>query len=208
MLYIPPHCLSLNCFTEGWDFLLAPKQASLQKRLLEWNRRKAFWQMGTVVNTYALFPWLIYVLFVMLFRTSIFHQWRKTVNEKSQDKNFPYFTKEFIALLMEFCGLTLTNAFHVSILQVAYQFIRLCFGAGHMDQMQDWWQKATVLLSWPNPRCFILPSKLLLVWFTWHHSTLFIGILLPGIVWLVKTYWWRLGILGCLEMCTAQTTIG
>lgn len=57
--------------------------------------------------------------------------------KKAKPKNFPYLTKEFIALLVELCGLTLTNALHFSILQVAYQFIRLCFGAGHMDQMQD-----------------------------------------------------------------------
>lgn len=57
--------------------------------------------------------------------------------KKAKIQIFPYFTKEFTALLMELCGLRLTNAFHLSILQVAYEFISLCFGAGHMDQMQD-----------------------------------------------------------------------
>lgn len=176
---------------------------------MEQEKGDAFWQMGTIVNTYALISLSnIYpvcnarqITYLTLMKEN--SKWKK-----AKTKKFPYFTKEFLALLMELCRLTLTNAFHISILQVAYQFIRLCFGAGHMDQMQDWWQRATVLLSWPNPRCFTLPSRLLLGWFTWHHSTLCIGILLPGIVWLVKTCWWRLGILGCLEMCTAQTTIG
>lgn len=50
--------------------------------------------------------------------------------KNAQTEIFPYFTKEFIAVLMELCGLTLTNAFHFSILQVAYQFLRLCFMQG------------------------------------------------------------------------------
>lgn len=167
----------------------------------------AFWQMG-IIHTCLISLSNIYPVCNALQTTSLSSIKENSKLKKPGKKNVPNFTEEFLALLMELCGLRLTNAFHLSILQVAYQFNSLCFGAGHMDQMQDWWQKATVLLSWPNPRCFTLPSRLLLVWFTWHHSTLCIGILLPGIVWLVKTYWWRLGILGCLEMCTAQTTIG
>lgn len=150
----------------------------------------------------------------MLFTPPVFHTMKENSKWKKPRYKFSRFTDEFVVLFViifervSCVGFRPTNAFHLSSLQVAYHLISLHFGAGHMDQMQYWWQKATVLLSWPSLRCFTLPSRLQLVWFTWRHSTSCIGILLPEIVWLVRTYLWRLGILGCLEMCTARTTIG
>lgn len=177
-----------------------------------------WFRIGGIMNPAALFSWSVYVPVVICSSNHLsFTQGRKTVSEKSQETNYCYFTNESIAphhfffsfnWVSHFCGFCLTNTSYLCSLQVACHFISLYFDAGHMVQMQYWWQKATVQLSWHSPRCFISPSKLQLVWFTWHHSTLCIGILLPGIAWLVRTYWWRLGILGCLEMCTARTTIG
>lgn len=150
----------------------------------------------------------------MIFTPPVFHTVEENSKWKSQDKHFPLFHQLicgpfcYYIWASHLCGCRLTNAFHLFSLQVTCHLISLYFGVGHMGQMRYWWQKATVLLSWPSPRCFTLPSKLQLGWFTWRPSTSSIGILLPVIAWLVRTYWWRLGILGCLEMCTAQTTIG